>query len=67
MEAAALYAFARQRHKAVLCLAHVTNTMGLAGEDFEKGEAQGAADALMILETLASALSGASDPPPATS
>jgi len=55
MEAAALYTFARQRNKAVLCLAHVTNTMGLAGEDFEKGEAQGAADALMILETLANA------------
>jgi len=68
MEAAALYTFARQRNKAVLCLAHVTNTMGLAGQDFEKGEAQGAADALMILETLATAaLSGASDPPPATS
>jgi len=56
MEAAALYTFARQRNKAVLCLAHVTNTMGLAGEDFEKGEAQGTADALMILETLATAL-----------
>ena len=50
MEAAALYTFARQRNKAVLCLAHVTNTMGLAGQDFEKGEAQGAADALRLLE-----------------
>ena len=60
MEAAALYTFARQRNKAVLCLAHVTNTMGLAGEDFEKGEAQGTADALMILETLATALLGGS-------
>jgi uridine phosphorylase len=51
MEAAALYTFARKRAKAVLCLAHVTNTMGLAG-DFEKGEAQGTADALMIIEVL---------------
>ena len=50
MEAAALYTFASQRNNAVLCLAHVTNTMGLAGEDFEKGEAQGAADALMFLK-----------------
>src|ERR1051326_5410795 len=39
MEAAALYAFAQAAHKQVLCLAHVTNTMGQAGQDFEKGEA----------------------------
>lgn len=57
MEAAALYAFARKKSKAVLCLAQVTNTMGLAGEDFEKGEAQGTADALTILAVLAKALS----------
>ena len=30
MEAAGLYSFARRRGKAVLCLAHVTNTMGLS-------------------------------------
>jgi uridine phosphorylase len=52
MEAAALYAFARSRGAAVLCLAHVTNTMGQSGEDFEKGEADGTADALQILETI---------------
>jgi uridine phosphorylase len=56
MEAAALYTFARQRNKAVLCLAHVTNTMGIAERDFEKGEADGTADALMMLEALAKAL-----------
>ena len=56
MEAAALYTFARRRNKAVLCLAHVTNTMGLADRDFEKGEADGTADALTILEALAKAL-----------
>jgi uridine phosphorylase len=56
MEAAALYSFARQRNKAVLCLAHVTNTMGLADRDFEKGEADGTADALTILEALAKSL-----------
>jgi uridine phosphorylase len=56
MEAAALYTFAGKRNKAILCLAHVTNTMGLAGKDFEKGEAEGTADALMILEALATAL-----------
>lgn len=56
MEAAALYTFARRRGKAVLCLAHVTNTMGLADRDFEKGEADGTGDALMILDVLARAL-----------
>jgi uridine phosphorylase len=53
MEAAALYTFARVRGRRVLCLAQVTNTMGLAGQDFEKGEAQGADEALRVLEALA--------------
>ncbi len=56
MEAAALYTFARKRGVAVLCLAHVTNTMGMADGDFEKGEADGTADALIILETVARAM-----------
>jgi len=56
MEAAALYAFARQRGEAVLCLAHVTNAMGLADQDFEKGEAQGAKDALRVLGALCRSL-----------
>lgn len=56
MEAAALYAFARRKKVAVLCLAHVTNTMGLAERDFEKGEADGTADALRILEIITAAL-----------
>lgn len=56
MEAAALYSFARQRGKAVLCLAHVTNTMGLSEQDFEKGEGDGTADALRLLQAIAGAL-----------
>jgi uridine phosphorylase len=56
MEAAALYTFARKRGVPVLCLAHVTNTMGLAHGDFEKGEADGTADALIILEIVAKAM-----------
>jgi hypothetical protein len=40
----ALYAFARAAGVQVLCLAHVTNTMG-QGDDFEKGEADGTRDA----------------------
>lgn len=56
MEAAALYTFARTHSVAVICLAHVTNTMGLANGDFEKGEADGTADALMILDIVAKAM-----------
>jgi uridine phosphorylase len=56
MEAAALYSFARATNARVLCLAHVTNTMGMAGEDFEKGEADGTRDALAILAATAMAL-----------
>lgn len=52
MEAAALYVFAHAAGQQVLCLAHVTNTMGQAGNDFEKGEADGTADALFILELI---------------
>jgi uridine phosphorylase len=52
MEAAALYAFAQAKQKAVLCLAHVTNTMAQIEGDFEKGEADGAADALRVLSAI---------------
>jgi uridine phosphorylase len=52
MEAAALYAFAKARQANVLCIAHVTNTMGQTGQDFEKGEADGTADAMQILEAI---------------
>jgi uridine phosphorylase len=49
MEAAALYAFARARSKAVICFAHVTNQMAQIEGDFEKGAANGAVDALELL------------------
>jgi uridine phosphorylase len=52
MEAAALYSFAQARMKSVLCLAHVTNTMGQAERDFEKGESDGTIDALNVLEVI---------------
>jgi uridine phosphorylase len=52
MEAAALYAFAQARNCRVLCLAHVTNTMAVAEQDFEKGEAGGALDALRMLDAV---------------
>jgi uridine phosphorylase len=55
MEAAALYTFARSVGVSVLCLAHVTNTMGQDGADFEKGEADGTRDALAVLDTIIAA------------
>jgi purine-nucleoside phosphorylase len=55
MEAAALYAFAQARRRDVLCLAHVTNRMARTEGDFEKGEADGARDALDVLATAARA------------
>jgi uridine phosphorylase len=56
MEAAALYAFARARAGPVLCLAHVTNAMGRGQQDFEKGEADGTAEALKIMQAILKAV-----------
>lgn len=49
MEAAALYAFAEARDKAVVCFAHVTNQMGQIEGDFEKGAQDGSIDALAVV------------------
>ena len=56
MEAAALYTFAQVARVKVLCIAHVTNTMGQSGADFEKGEAEGAAASLRLLQSIAAEL-----------
>lgn len=56
MEAAGLYAFAEARGRAVICLAHVTNQMGAIEGDFEKGEANGAADALKVVSRIVARL-----------
>ena len=53
MEAAALYAFAQARGKPVVCFAHVTNQMGTVDNDFEKGVADGAHDALALIHATA--------------
>lgn len=55
MEAAALYAFAEARHRAVVCLAHVTNRMARSEGDFEKGIAGGSHDALEVITLVAHA------------
>lgn len=49
MEAAGLYAFAHANNRNIICIAHVTNQMGLIEGDFEKGEANGASDALTLV------------------
>lgn len=55
MEAAALYSFADVRERPVVCFAHVTNQMGQAEEDFEKGAADGSQDAIEVIEAAATA------------
>lgn len=55
MEAAALYTFAAVREQPVVCFAHVTNQMGQAEEDFEKGVADGSRDALEVIDAVATA------------
>jgi len=56
MEAAALYAFAAARGRAVVCLAHVTNQMGQVEGDFEKGADMGARDAIDLVARAAERL-----------
>jgi uridine phosphorylase len=55
MEAAGLYAFAKARHKPVLCFAHVTNQMAMIEGDFEKGEADGSSASLTVMAIAARA------------
>lgn len=56
MEAAALYALAAAKGFKIICLAHVTNTMAQAGADFEKGQDDGAVDALAVLGNIVAKL-----------
>jgi purine-nucleoside phosphorylase len=53
MEVAGLYAFAQARGKPVVCFALVTNQMGQAGDDFEKGPDDGAGHALALIAAAA--------------
>jgi uridine phosphorylase len=58
MEAAALYAYASASGRDVVCVAHVTNTMATEGDDFEKGEADGAPAALQVVAAIVARLRG---------
>jgi len=63
MEAAALYTFAAVREQPVVCFAHVTNQMGRAEEDFEKGEASGTQAALEVVDATIDTVARDSVPP----
>jgi uridine phosphorylase len=56
MEAAGLYAYAAARGVAVVCFAHITNSMATNGNDFEKGADYGVHDALALAVAAARAL-----------
>ena len=64
MEAAALYAFAQARKQPVVCIAHITNQMANDGDDFEKGEADGALASLAVMNAVANALLQSNDSKP---
>ena len=53
MEAAGLYAYAAARGVAVVCFAHITNTMATDGNDFEKGADYGVRDAMAVAAAMA--------------
>lgn len=53
MEAASLYAYAEATGRAVVCVAHVTNTMAVDGDDFEKGADAGTHRILGLVDAIA--------------
>jgi len=61
MEAAGLYAFSAARDRAVVCFAHVTNSMAVSHGDFEKGPHEGAELALAVTIATAKGWMGAHD------
>jgi uridine phosphorylase len=65
MEAAALYAYATARHRDVVCIAHVTNTMATHGDDFEKGEDNGTHRILAVVDAIAQRWRARTDSDPA--
>lgn len=58
MESAALYAFAEARRRPVICIAHVTNAMGMKEDDFEKGAMNGAELSLKMATLVAARWKG---------
>lgn len=58
MEAAALYTFAENRGRSVVCFAYVTNDLGRGEEEFEKGDADGSTAALEVIGAVLDAWEG---------
>lgn len=56
MEAAALYAVAAATDQNIVCLAHITNTMAVDGDDFEKGADNGFHASLAVATAVAGAV-----------
>lgn len=56
MEAAALYALAAAKGQSIVCLAHITNTMAVDGDDFEKGADNGFHASLAVATAVADAV-----------
>jgi len=52
MEAAALYAYATAQQRDIVCIAHVTNTMAIGGDDFEKGSDNGTYRILAVVDAI---------------
>lgn len=52
MEAASLYSYAEALGREVVCVAHVTNSMAVAGNDFEKGDDDGTDRILELVAAL---------------
>jgi uridine phosphorylase len=61
MEAAALYAFSETKAATVVCIAHVTNTMAVDGDDFDKGDSLGTHRILAVAHAITNALSTRAD------
>lgn len=61
MEAASLYAYAEARGRDVACVAHVTNTMAVGGDDFDKGDADGTHRILALAAAIIERLRPAGD------
>ncbi len=60
MEAAALYALGEARGYDIVCLAHITNSMAVTADDFEKGEANGVHAELALTAHIARSLTARS-------
>lgn len=53
MEAASLYAYAQATEQDLVCIAHVTNTMAVEGDDFDKGADAGTHRILAVVDAIA--------------